>query len=83
MDDDPQDENENSCEEEAEPAVDSEAGSKAVSSDEKRTCSICFKLFNSKGLRRTMKEIKDLNVWSVKDRSVPRFLLNITSEGSF
>ena len=35
--------------EEAETAVDSGAGSKAVSSVEKRTCSICFKIVYSKG----------------------------------
>ena len=45
-DDDLHDENENSCEEEAKPAVDSEVGSKAVSSVDKRTCS---KIVYSKG----------------------------------
>ena len=82
MVDDPHDEH--SCEEETEP-FENEAGSKAVSSVENRKCSMCFKILYSKEnikltLRSTMKERKDLNVWSVKDRSVPRFLLNITLE---
>jgi hypothetical protein len=45
VDDDPH--NENPCEEEAE-LVDSEVGSKTVSSVENRTCSTCFKIFYSK-----------------------------------
>ena len=82
MVDDPHDEH--SCEEEAEP-VENEDGSKAVSSVENRKCSMFIKIVYSKAntkltLRSTMKERKDLNVWSVKDCSVPSFLLNITLE---
>ena len=61
MDDDPHDENENSCEVEAEPAVDSEAGSKAESFVERKKLQLSSEKCSRIHIGRKQKEIPELN----------------------